>query len=799
MTTLAEAPPFVAPPPPPHETSPFPRLTRIDAPDGALAAAQQMRSRTTVAYPRGFRDRGAPLATGRPTVAIPHKDSAMWFKQIHRGYRSANFLHTMQHSGDLLKHIVAEDAELAAFAASPAANAGDDNSLKPRALALWVEVKSPHGDGTTGDRILDAMAHWSTFNFGGTEPFAASMRLTVVGGADAAEYAGRVDAQHTRLDGNPSWAFRVSLRWIDASRQARTESLKFDHMPVSADAALVEVQSAAVRLAGTFDAPFPRTLVKPVTQSVRAHAFATAVIAVHGQFGALMTSTPFVKLDGIASKGSKGSGGAGPLENTGVVVRLCEKQLGASGVNHPSAFHGALLSFGRSRHQAVEYAKESAASSQGSLRMPIGHEEESLGLHTCAVQAQRTYLDRSITLFGTVGIAGRPIHSPRSWIWVECAAVHPVDLSLLDKFDVRPCAKWSVAPANTSLVEPFKLHFSLASQLFTSLDKHNQTTLVKSNTFSSFSSDDTEEALHSEPLIGAALDDEARTDERFMLSAFRVDLHSTRTTIGDAYSYLFDVGAPATVSKMLILAAGELGVGAPVSRMLTMCCDSMKRGAALTPLAEENDRLRAFASVALSALVTDAPAVSPRKRARSVSVESTERIRRLLHIVGLRRGSAAVVRRGDWGDREQNVTSRIIETLHVNDSKSVVATCELDPSIIEKADDEVRKGLTVVSDESEDAWGHRFEMAVARAAAVILVAAAATPTPPYYMISSVIGTDRLCIERLTTEPTPSMASIDAIVAETKPAVLILQRMSDYKFRITTTTVIDKTDKTDQLL
>lgn len=757
--------------------SSLPQLERLAAPDGAVAAAQQAQRRTSIVYPSGFSDRGMPLAVGKAYVHTPHKDSAIAFKHTFDGFKSANLLATTERSTDLLNILVAEDNELLAAAASPTANAGADNSLKPRRLALWVHV-NPELQALHADRLLDAMAHWSTAAVGG-DAFIRSMRLTVVGGADSESYARFFGEHCTRPPSDAAWTFRVTMRWVDDKQQRRTETAQLGHVPVSADSALADVQQAAVRLAGTHDAPFPKSLVRSVTHRVPPHAFALATAGVHAEFDALLRAPPHVKLNDATRHCDNDT-----IENTGVVVRLCEKQLGAGGVNSKTAFHGALLAFGRSKEDAVAFARESAAE-DGKLRIPLGAAEEALGLHTCAVQAQRLHLNCCVSLFGLTGIAGKPVNAPHSWVWVECSAIQPVDASLLDRFDVRPCARWSIVPSNAALVEPYKRHFKLCADLFTSLDEHNEpTTIVKNSTFSSISSDETLDA----PRLGpaGADDEEAAADARFLLAPFLVDMNSTRATIGEVYGYLADVGAPSNVRKMLALAAGKHGVGASVQALLAMCAESMQKEAlvAEAPEVAENARLRCLVEVAVAALV-DEPSAPPSKRAKTTT-SSVERVRRLLHVVGLKRGGAVQVSRGNWTTKERNVSTRILEALRApSDGLGSIDHLE----IMQRADDIVKAALASRERESEDSWTLRFELAVAQAAGLMLVGTGLSPPPPYFLLTS--KRDELRVERFTTRGALEPASLDDVIAATEPSVLIVQKQDGgYRMKVTGTVAID---------
>ena len=765
----------------------FPTLDRIDAPHGALAAAQQRKGRMSIEWPRGFHQRHNSY--GLPKLAwMPVYDSAMWFKQMHHAYRAANFANFAILPIDLAAFVVAENAELGCAAAHPHATHGPDGSLKPRMVAVWVGVSSTIGASCLGDRVLDAISHWSLYRPGGAtaRPIASTVRLTALAGADTADFLRRVANEHTRPPAAPphDGSYGVTVRWVDQlSKRLRSETHVSNFMPVSSDAMLADIQQTVIRLVGLYDAPFPTTLMRQVLTRVPDGAYPRGVDMVCEAFHNVTSGTPSVTLDRAAS-----SGQTGPLENTGVVVRLCEKDLKEKGLTHPRSFHGALLCFGAAKSTAVAFTREGTATANG-LRVPLGLQEESMGLHVCAVQAELSPLWDGVTLFGKMGRPGEEINPPGSSVWVESAAIRPVDSGLLGSFALYPCAKASLIPGNPALAEPFKRFFMRASTLYTSLDSKNRTTLRKTPTFSS--SDELEAC---DAYLGPScrrLDADEMRNERFMLAAFRVDLHSSRTTIGDAYAYLFDVGAPPGLVSMLMHGAGVLGVSASLSSTIDLCRKHLKNNCTNSRNAEPNvaecDKLRRLVSVAIDALV-DADFGSPAKgakRAKSIPIASSERIRRLILSMGLKREANSVAIGRPVGlDVAQRAVQRIGSALHrstYNDAPPLAAT-QL-----------VYKMANNATLEADDAWAECVAQATFDAArSMLLELRARNAEPVCFAIQARVGSSEVRIHRITIESGACGSSLDAMIAEKEPGVFIVQQLDNFKLRVTATIPLTST-------
>ena len=730
-------------------------------------------------------------ASAKAYVNIPHKDSAIQFKHTFGGFKSANLLATMTSGTDLLKHIVAEDAELKAASDSPESLTGLDNSLKPRRLAVWIQANSKL-QPVHADRLLDSMAHWSTTKINGV-PLISTTRITVVGGRDSDSCDTIFNTSNSCTcppeKGRVEWTFRVTIRWVDdLNQQQRTETAQMIHIPASNDQALLDVQQATVRLAGTYGAFLPRELLHNVEIRVPNHAFALNVARVHSQFDELLYAQPCVRLNEVAAARS---GDSAPLETTGIVVRICERSAGS--INSNTAFHGALLAFGgRKKTEAIAFAHDSVAENDGKLRVA----DDSLGLHTCAVQTQQLFLNCAVSLFGALGIAGVPVNSPCSFVYNQHAAIQPLDLALLDKFDVVPCAKWSIVPSEPALVEAFKRHFSVCTALFTSLNSKNepQPQLHKSSTFdSSNSSAETARASISPlPAVAPAAsipavlssDDEDCdavsqdnfSSARFLLAPFLVDFTSSRATIGEVYMYLADVNAPRNVRRLLACAAGSHGSLAPINCLVDLCAASLQNGLCEMHIPEigENKRLRSLVAVAVAALADEPP--QPQKRAKKSPLTistTTEKLARVVHSSGLKKCASTVIsREKSWNTNDRNVQNRILETLRSSAD-------EIDGSLSATVDKILQKAKKGSNSEAQNSWVENFKLALANSVAILSLSAFASSrsaAEDVFFVTSFYrncGEHEILIQKVTAR-TLLPSSIDEIFGQKTPKILILQ-------------------------
>ena len=428
------------------------------------------------------------------------------------------------------------------------------------------------------------------------------------------------------------------------------------------------------------------------------------------------------------------------------------------------SFHGMLLAFGSSKKRAIEFAQNLEG---GCLRVPLGNTETALGLHVCAVQAEAAHLGRGVSLFGTEGRAGEPIHAPGSWLWRESAAIRPVDGALLTTFDLIPCPRESMVPGNPALVQAARDHWKRCAALFSNLDERNQ---IKQSGFPSCGSF-CSNASDVETLGAAEEVSEAAGDDSYAMAALHVNLPSRRTTLGAAYAYLADYNCPAPVKATMIAAIGELGIRASLSEMFELSAHSIKAASGVTAATlKENENLKRTVEMAVEVLVN-----MPNKefrRAASTSIPSNETVRRLLGTLGLKRGDVQQFKHGDSGIKMNKILLLLV---------AVLGRRACDTMLPDMAHETLVEAV-----KTTDNWKQSVERAVAMAMGIV-VCANALQDMRIFLISSTVGENAVRIERVTCAPVLTASSFDELVQAQTPIVLLVQHTSDAKVRLTTTT------------
>jgi hypothetical protein len=533
---------------------------------------------------------------------------------------------------------------------------------------------------------------------------------------------------------------------------------------------LALVQQLVVRLCGTHDAPIPSALMVPVEATVPQNCFCETVVRLHNTFRGFVVSEPSCKFDALTSRP-----GADALENTGVVVRLTERHRGDDGISHDTAFHGALLSSSTSKADAVALAMEASAL-PGGMDVPIGEVETKMALHVCAVQAERCDLGTLVTLYGPIGIAGESIHERGgAWVWVENAAIRPIDRSLLSSFCVRPCSKASIMPGNDALCDVYREHFARASILYTNIEGYRLALCGPRPPHSPHSP-------HSPPTVGSDLaclpprpDSVASADdvanERFILGSLRVSLGSKRTTIGDAYAYLLEYNPPTHATKLLMASAGRLGVKASLSDMLKLCCESIEvnQNGIVAGVAEQNSRLKRLADVALASRVDDVcdvhyattPAAKRPKPAIAVRDDVLKRMLRSLHLTT--GGSATIHRKSKSDlDRVTAVLCTALEGVHPPPVAAYDALRLLTHNKLLTADCVV--------------WENSVVRALGSCIDVILRGSGIVADTDVFLLSTrsySTHTSGVFVERMTEDGVLATSSFDAMCTVEKPRVLLI--------------------------
>ena len=772
----------------------YPKLPRMETCTGALATCAQRTERHIVEMPRGFNSSHARSASKSATTLVPAARSALWFRELHAGYRSAQFVHAAAGLVSATQLLAAETLELQLAnrrAEAPDAP-GVDQSQAPRRLALWVLAhEDAAGLGTQGQQKLDALAHWARSRTDKGVPLATRVRMSIATGTDKDCVLARItaegaDAQAMDLGRVPSGSCRaawaVALRWSDAVGAMHSSIYTWRHSAVDTNAHLEQLQRAVCSLMAQYDLHVCAGATLAVPGPVPFNAWTTHSAAVDAEFVARLETAPSVTLSPAAAASD-----APPLEFTGVFVRVCEKKRGDDGVAHPSAFHGVLLSFGTHKQAAADFAN----AADPAIACPCGPVEESMGLHLCAVQAQESALATSVSLYAHLGRFGEPIHAPYSHVLCESAAVRPVDQALLGTWDVRPCDKSSIIPSDATLQEPFRQHFARASALYLSLGTppppSGASGASGATRLQALSSGEELDAMVARlPRAPAVNNPQAERDDLLIRLAFHVDMRSRRTTIGDAYGYLFDAGAPKPMMATMLSAMGQLGVRASLNDMFQLTARAVRASGELTPqMALENTRLKRLADVCLEAIAAErGPTKCPRPAPQPLG--ATEHVRRMLSSLGLKKGREAALVPGMNDASISAAVAVVVETLAHFAHGSPLAAADAH-HLVDKAfvpcRDAVASGKGGGSDGGAalSEWMQTTDHAVARAASVAVLRNGITNTP-VFLVTARRGVGAVTVQRVAITPLLLPSSFDAMIAAPRACVLLLLHADADAFR-----------------
>ena len=781
----------------------FPKLTRMQTCVGAVAAAAQRLERRAITVPRGFASSGVRNAVKNITVYAPAARSALWFQELAAGHRAARFVQHSTTITDAPGIVASETLELKEAAVRKAAptDLGLDQSQPPRRLALWLLVhEDVAGYAVAGQQMLDAVAHWACSRTDAkASALATRLRISVATGVLKNELlrvaCGRegadpnaMDMVETRLSGAKA-AWGVLIRWSDEHGHVHSTIQSWRTTPVDANACVDQMQRAVCSLLAQYGLHICTATTMAVPMPVPHNAWGTQLEAVERDFAARLRTSPSVTLSPAAAAPE-----AAPLEFTGVFVRVCQRKLGDDGVTHASAFHGVLLSFGAAKEAAARFAN----SADPALACPLGLAEDSMGLHLCAVQAQEQPLLKDVSLFAHVGRAGMPIHPPFSHVLCESAAIRPVDQALLSTWDIRPCDKASITPGLAALQEPFKRHFSLASELYLSLADRSDggrgmhaadTPRLRSGS----SGEELDNMIERMPCAPVTNDPQAEHVDAMLRLAFHVDMRSRRTTIGDAYGYLFDSGAPKAVCDTMLSAMGQIGVRASLDDMFKLTANAVQASGQLTPdIVAENQRLKRLSEVCLEAMASDDRVSGARKRLHSlarpdpVALGAPEHVRRMITSLGLKRGKEAAVVPNMNDASVSAVVQAVRHSLAHYLPNSPLATDS--QQTLMNAFQECSSDMLGDADTDRfETWTRITERAAARCAAIIVLRNGLRNTP-VFIITSCVGTAAATVQQVAIEPLLSPSSFDAMVAAPRACVLLLQHTDvlNFKCKLTAT-------------
>jgi len=405
---------------------------------------------------------------------------------------------------------------------------------------------------------------------------------------------------------------------------------------------------------------------------------------------------------------------------------------------------------------------------------PSSVADELLGMHLCAVQAERRHLGPEMSLFGVVGIAGEPIKAPGSWIIATAAAVRPIDNELCRTFKLQPCSRESLRPGNPGLRAGFSAFFSACEQLYCTVSSDSPLPALVPDLPPNTSPPAPER--HSRPFTDERWQ-RPSTEEMYMLSAFRIDFHSKKTSLGDALYCAFNSGAPRWMVQLLIRGIQALGVGASMHHMIEHCTRAVETiEARAKSVDEDNQRLRRLCAVAL---MLDRPCTTKRRSetlddplaksqaACHATAPDNVVVRRLLAACRLVKGRSETLRvnmsdtAAEWVRVAPVVGQAILTTSHIG-----LVTIELVEELL-KAASSAGRGHN---------WSDAMHTAMLRA--IETVAAARNDSPAIYLLHKMDDAPSLLLRMhpgVGTQNPTTRASIDDLAQEAQPHLLFLHQ------------------------
>lgn len=734
-------------------------LPPIEAPCGAIAEAHQHRAVTTVTAPRGIHSR---LHHSVPVnMAVPHETSAMWFKEMYAGYLSAQSVLVAKYATDPVKLLASETAELTAATTAKAPAA--DNSLPPRSLAVWLLANVDNGASPHVDTFLDAFSTYANFNVG-THRVVNTVRMSALFGADAVFLLDQVKKECIGSSVLEMGCVRLLLRWHTGT-EMRSAWRDMPHRSAdSGVSALRSLQDTVVRMCGVEDAPFPPTLSQLVSDPVFAHAFYNVMVSVSKEFFDLLKGDASIQTSDIF----KAQNETTALQPTSLFVRVVNKRLGKDGITNSSSFHGALLGLNTKLEQIRTFVEEA---DEHGLRLPISKMECELGLHLCAVQAEGLQLNRTISLFGTLGIAGQPIHSPNSWVWVSRPAVRPIDAALLNDFALFPCDQASLLPGRQELIPSFERFWKQTSNIFKMLHASEPVMSMSAST------DSIDTIRLPSPQAVLKPEPELERDDLLVLAAMQLDLKSKRTTLGEAYAFMFNAVGPNALTDNMKQAMADLGVRASLFDML----QHNKRAIQSFRDADENKRRHAEI---LASLCTAAIDMTPGcKKAKTIKPQEpicmpAERMRRCLKACSLKGGDHLTLETG-VGFNNTILSGIVLSSIIADDITAP------EPAVLAL----IKRPFTKLAGPSGDcSWLARVQQAVAISVATAAVALRSTSARAFLIIRP-SRTEDIYIKTVELNGVVHGALLDDMCRIKEPRVVILQELDETRVRITSTVKI----------
>ena len=281
----------------------------------------------------------------------------------------------------------------------------------------------------------------------------------------------------------------------------------------------------------------------------------------------------------------------------GAFVRISPIALWMDGVVSPDCIHGYLLCAVGKERDTLNFAK----AHRFGLPSPEEVGAAELHLHTAAAQTERVHLNHSVTLFAHGGGCGQPIKADGNWIYKTKSAIVPLHVLKKDFF-VFCCSLDSIIPGQPSLAPFMEVHLEKTTALLAHSLCKDEVSAAVTDTKTSFANT-------------------VKSEEKFVLAAFGLDLTSKRMLVGEALCFLHEFDATGSLVKLLTAVGSQVGLQTSLCGCFDTCTQALEDKEKVDSSAERESH----------------PLRKASKRARgAVTAPTQKKIQMLLHAFGVR-------------------------------------------------------------------------------------------------------------------------------------------------------------------
>jgi hypothetical protein len=516
----------------------FPDLPKIKAPIGALAVFEQRLCHRPIQRPRNFASRdGATRGVPTHVLEPDRRVAARWFCDTYDAFNAAHTPLFAVAFLDVQRLLRAETKELL----DHTRRVDVGTSLPPRALGLWVLVSGQVAQGPTGRSVLDAVAHWCP-------TIVHSVRVTVVAGKEELQWLDDETERERNIPGRRLYRVapqvRVQIRWVSGSRLC-CASAPMDDV-VTSNAILATMQKCVIMLAREHGLLLPAELLAVISTNVPADEWNMLHKQVADKFSSRLRSPDSVTLSNACK--ARGTGGC-CLHTFDAFARVYAR---GGHRDASTSFHGVLLAPSQSSAKRTLPYVGGKDEIHG-LRAPscAAHDAD---LHLCAVHTDIRPLGCEVTLYAQGGRPGQPVVAH---VYMQSAAIRPINSSLLAQFCVVVCRRASVLPQDNALTAAQTACLKLASDLYTSLTTATSAVQVRTHCAQPHNVPTIERFVSTSSAPAETLDDV------FFSCA------SKKMRLDEAYANARLQGAPQEVQAVILHACSVVGVSAGTDDVLT--------------------------------------------------------------------------------------------------------------------------------------------------------------------------------------------------------------------------------------